>query len=237
MIGPISRERFERRFPGGIPNPAIVVQRRYENSADKTLGFVALHKETQSWAAAVLKKKRGQFEITRQATALTSEREAVDALLQLFGLTDRGYREKIAEREFFERPDDKLEFLINTQWGFDPGYDQATKDRLDAPIEALTRKYFAEFYPELLGRLEAEPEQKSACSLQAFLTPCEALGAPVLGMIYLVAGRGSDPYLRIYVGREGFIEQAHNKVVEHLQTLANKPGAVTRAMILEGFEP
>ena len=236
MIGPISRERFEKRFPGGIPNPEVSLRQWFESSAGE-LGFVAINRETQTWAAGVLRKKRGQFEITRQTAALGSEREAVDVLFQLFGLSDRGYREMLAEKEFCGKPGDRMEFLIHSQWGFDPEYNQATRDQLDAPIEALIKKYFSKFYPELLAKLEAEPEQKSACSLQAFVTPCEALGLPVLGMIYLIIGRGSDPYLRVYAGRQEFIEQAHIQVIEHLQMLGNRPGAVMRTLIREGFEP
>ena len=237
MIGPISQERFERKFPGGVPNSDISIRRWFENSADRTLGFVAYRQKLQSWAAGILKKRKGQYEVWRQAAGLAGEREAVDALLRLFGLTDRGYRELLAEREFLGRPDGKMEFLIHAQWGFDPAYDQTTRDELDAPIEALVEKYFSQFYPELLSRLKAEPGQKSACSLQAFVTPHEVLGAPVFGMIYLVAGRDADPYLRVYVGRQEFIEERHNKVVEHLQTLGNRPGAVMRAILTEGFEP
>lgn len=104
MIGPISRERFEKRFPGGIPNPEISLRRWFENSADKTLGFVAIDREIQSWAAGILKRRHGQYQVWRQAAGLGSEREAIDVLFRLFGLTDKGYRELLAEKEFFGWP-------------------------------------------------------------------------------------------------------------------------------------
>jgi hypothetical protein len=235
MIGPISRARFEKRFPGGIPNPEIVLRHWFENSTDKTLGFVALNLSLQTWAAAVLKRHHGQYRVWRQTAALETEREAVDALFQLFGLTDRGYRETLAEREFFGQAGGRKEFIVHSEWGFDPGYDAETRGRLEAPIEAITQELFREIYPRLRPHLEANPGQKSTLSIQVFPTPLVALNAPVLGLFYWTAGLNTGPsQVQISVGRQSYIEAEHGRIIQHWRELGSRPGA--RMLVVEGFE-
>lgn len=127
-----------------------------------------------------------------------------------------------------------MEFLINTQWEYDPAYDQATKARLYAPIESITRELFREIYPKLQAHLETQPRQKSASSVQAFPTAHVALNATVLGMFSIVVGRNTPHEILIFVGREAFIEAERGRIVQHWREIAARPGM--RMLAVEGFQ-
>ena len=223
VIGRISQARFEKRCQSQIPSPEISPRHWFENSSDRTLGLVVFY-PPQLWGAAVFKKRRGHYQVWRQATTLSSEREAVDTLLQLFGLTNRGYREALAEREFFTEPRGRMEFLLNSSWKFDPGYTAEIKTELDAPVTAITQKCFTEIYPWLQAQLRSEPGQKSASSLQGFTTPCTAMGARVVGLFCLVVTLDGPDEIRIVVGREAFIEAERERIVRYWNELGKKPG-------------
>jgi hypothetical protein len=225
MIVPISRERFERFYRPEIPNPDIVFQHRFENTEDKTLGFVAFHQKRESWMAVILKKRRGHYKNWRQAVALATEQEALNALLQLFGLTDRGYQETLAERALFGSPKEKVEFLALSEWKFDPGYDEATRARLDGPLTELVQAYFARAYPALQDNLRCHPTQKSALSLKRFPTDLSVSGEPVWVMAALIVEPNSEPQeFRIYVGRAEFIATEQTRIFQFWKELSRKPG-------------
>ena len=232
MIGPISRERFEKRYMPKIPNPDLVARHWFENTVDQTLGYVAYNQPADSWVAIVLKKRRGHFRVWRQTTSLVSEKEAIGALRHLFELTDRGYSEKSAEEEFFAKPNGKQEFMVVTDFGFDPSYDRATKAKLDAPLSAIAQKYFARIFPSLQAHLRANPGQKSAISMQGFPTPFEVGGAPVLGLFYITTDRVRPDEIRVYAGNEGFINSKHKEVLQHWEKLKATPGI--RMLTMEG---
>lgn len=233
MIHSISRDRFERQYQAKIPNPEISARHWFEDTVNRILGFVAFNQSMRDWVVIILKKHRGQYRVWRHSTMIASEREALDSLLQLFGLTDRGYREALAEREFLTKPGGQMEFVAISDWAYDPSYDQATKAQLDGPLTILAQEHFAQMFPQLQMQLRNSPGQKSAVSIQAFPTSHTVLGTPVLGMFCLVIGLNAEPSeIRIYVGSKNYIEQERNLIVQHWQEIESKPGV--RMQWMEG---
>jgi hypothetical protein len=223
MIVRISQKRFEKRYPS-IPSPEISPRHWFENSRDKSLGLIVFYPPLESWGAAIFKKRQGCYKTWRQAAGLSTEKEALHTLLQLFGLTDRGYREALAEREFLTKPGGRMEFFLNSGWKFDPSYTAEIQDYLDAPVTRIVQQCFTEIYPELRNQLHSVPGHKRATTLQAFTTGCEAKGEAVIGLFCLVVNLDGPDEIRVFAGSESFIKAERDKFIQYWKELENRPG-------------
>jgi hypothetical protein len=87
-------------------------------------------------------------------------------LLQLFGLTDLGYRQMVAERDLFASPQTRASYAVVSQWCFDPGYSERDRAGTEPVIEPVLGRWFSQTYPRLSAHLAAHPAQKTTVTVE-----------------------------------------------------------------------
>jgi hypothetical protein len=107
MIRAIAQSQFDRLFPKPPVLPGSFAEalrlqtietQWYEDRQNHRIGVLVYDRYDQDWHAIILKKGKGGYQSFQMQTSLPSEKTALDALFQLFGLTHEDFRRFMVEQ-------------------------------------------------------------------------------------------------------------------------------------------